>query len=116
DINGKLYFIDFENTFYTTKWPLVELISNSIIYTNKIEFNNSYLNVYFKNLPADSELWNIDLYKQCRFAVISHSIAVIAQTKWPGKKKDFIDLLNIGLDKKRMRVWYNENIKLAVFP
>lgn len=114
DITGKLYFIDFENMFYTRKWPLVEIITHCISYKNKIYFCNDTLSLYLKNIPPNSELWDIDLYKQCQLALMSHSIAVIAHTKMKKKHMAFTDLLNLSLDGDQMEKWFEVNINSII--
>lgn len=110
--DGQLYFIDFENMFYTEKWPLAEIISKGFDHRNgQVIFDINWVQNYFDNLETSSEIRQVSLQKQFRFALLHHSIHEIAQTKVPGKRKQYTQLLKICLDRKLFSKWYSDNVK-----
>lgn len=110
--DGQLYFIDFENMFYTEKWPLAEIISRAFEYREgTVIFNIDWVQKYFDNLDKNSEIRKISIRRQFRFALLHHSIHEIAQTKQKNKRKQYIQLLKTTLDPDQFHQWYLDNVK-----
>lgn len=110
---GQLYFIDFENMFYTRKWPLAEIFSKCFTFDNddlELNFSPELLWIYLGEVEESSELTSIDLLLQCRFGLLLQCIREIAQTKIPKKKSSYLALLRICLSDNDFNNWYTENI------
>jgi thiamine kinase-like enzyme len=112
--NGGLYFIDFENIFFTKKWPLAEVVAKCFVYDEdervlhfKIQFLSEYLN---KLKQLNNDFYKIDVRQQVRFAVLHRCIHVIAHSKLVNKKKDYIDLLSMCLSQNSFNAWYAINV------
>lgn len=106
---GDLYFIDFENMFYTRKWPFAEIIGKGFKYQNAITFNPSLINGYLNQIEDDLIIGKLSFYYQIRFASLHKSIHEIAQTKGSEKRKMYTDFLKIVLDEEKFKKWYQKN-------
>jgi hypothetical protein len=110
--HGDLYFIDFENMFYTKKWPFAEIIAMGFKFEDSIIFNPSLIFEYLNQNKNDSIVKKIDLFNQIRYASLLKSIHEIAQTKSIRKRETYTDFLKIVLNKKEFKVWYQINVSL----
>ena len=114
--DGKLYFLDFENLFYTRKWPLIEIIQKCIwlkdggygfvIDLKKLKYYLDIVKDYNRQ-----DLTHINMQKQFRFALLMTSINSIAIAKSKIKRESFIQLLNILIDTKAYHTWFSKFIK-----
>ena len=112
--DGKLYFLDFENLFYTRKWPLIEVVQKcywlkcggyGFHVDTKVLYQ--YLNITKSGSP---ELGQLSLKDQFRFSILMNSISNIAIAKSKIKRDTYIMLLNIILNKKSFDNWYRSNV------
>lgn len=112
----QLYFIDFENMFYTRRWPLAEIFTKCFTYyiDDSLDFNPKLLKLYLEQLDDNSEVKHLSLYLQCRFGLLLQSIREIAQTKNEVRREKYLQFLDIALDDKMFRNWFNTNIKACM--
>lgn len=117
DQNQALYFIDFENMFYTRKWFLAEIIGKSFIYdyqNDTLNFSVDAIQKYIDKLHEEPDHENFCMFKQVRFGLLQYSILQIAQTKIKGKQKTYLNLLLTTLNKKSFQKWYDKHIENQV--
>ena len=112
--DGKLYFLDFENLFYTRKWPLIEIVQKCFWLQNGgygFHVNTKVLQQYL-NLAKEAtpELSSLSLKAQFRFTILMNCISNIAIAKSKIKRESYIMLLNIVLYKKSFDNWYHSNV------
>lgn len=116
---GELYFIDFENIFYTRKWPLAELFSKCFWFDEEKEiicFNPDILFIYLRGLKNDSEIKKLNLSLHCKFGLLFQCTKEIAQTKIPAKRAIYEELLNTCLNDEDFKEWYTNHITKYPFP
>ena len=112
--DGKLYFLDFENLFYTRKWPLIEIIQKCFWLQNggygfhvNTKMLQQYLNITKEETP---EINQLSLKQQFRFSLLINCISNIAIAKSKIKRESYIMLLNILLNKKSFDNWYSTDV------
>ena len=111
-----LFFIDFENVYFTRKWPLLEIIQRCFCYgggvVKSFSFELDSLNQYlFQAKEHDNlELSNSNLFNQFRLSLFLSTISRIVRPKSKDKSTAFTLLLNVILNEKAFRTFYQKNI------
>lgn len=101
-----LYFIDFENCFFTRRWPLCEVFGECIqCEEGGIQFHPELFLMYWESLPIDSPLLKLDLALQLRFAMLRKAVHVILQSKFEFRKNYYRQFLNEKLVDKALHDW-----------
>lgn len=101
-----LYFIDFENCFYTKKWPLCEILGECIVCEEDgIQFHPELFLMYWKSLPTDSPLLKLDLALQLRFAMLRKALHVILQSQFEFRRNYYRQFLREKLVDKEFHDW-----------
>ena len=110
--DNKLYFIDFENMFYTRKWLLMEVIEQCFYYDNSgFYFDGTHLNSYLSHADLSGEdLKKINIKKQIRFSILLSIISNLSFTKIINKRKLLQEFLPVVLENKKFDLWYSENV------
>ena len=110
-IDEKLYFIDFENMFYTRKWVLHEIIENCFTIVNdRFRFDDQLLKFYMASLANTGGFEKINLKKQIQFSALSTCLTNIVATKDQNKKATFLKFLDVVVSKSEFNRWYDNNV------
>ncbi len=114
--DNKLYFLDFENLFYTRKWPFLEIIQRCFWLKDggyDFHVDMKYLNFYLNHatIKGSQDFTFINLENQIRFCLLMTSIQNIAIAKSKIKRDSFKLLLDISLDNTSYKRFFNERIK-----
>lgn len=112
--NRDLFFIDFENMFYTKKWFLAEIVGKSFIYDNEKDnllFSVNALKEYFKHFDIEGNKEKFSLFLQIRFGLLQYSILQLAQSKSKNKRKAYLNLLLTTLTYKTFQIWFHQNVE-----
>lgn len=109
--DGKLYFLDFENLFYTRKWPLLEIAQRCFWLQDGgygFTVDPTYLKLYLDmaRKKGRNELLQLDFKKQFRFSMLMVCISNMAIAKGKVKRDSFKMLLKTVLDKKTFEAWF----------
>lgn len=103
---GHLYMIDYENCFYTRRWPVCEIFGECIqCEENGIEFHPDLFRMYWNSLPKDSPILQLDLELQLEFAMLRKAIHVILQSKFPFRKNYYKQFLEQKLQSPEFHKW-----------
>jgi len=110
--DDKLYFIDFENMFYTRKWLLLEVIEHSFEMDESfLEFDGTQLITYLnKAASLGKDLKTINIKSQVRLAMLLTITSNLAFTKIADKRKILLSSLPVVLDNQKFESWYAENV------
>ena len=114
--DDKIYFLDFENLFYTRRWPLIEIIQRCVWLNKDINgftVNNVYLTQYLKYANADvrKDIITLDLKLQYRFSLLMLCISIIAMAKGKYKRKHYRNLLKIVINSNKFDLWYAQHVE-----
>lgn len=111
DKNNTLYFIDFENMFYTRKWPMTEIIGKCFVFSNdKVDFSSKYLKAYLNEFYNGNQINHKSLFLEFRFGLLHHAIHQIAQTNSPLKREAYLNLLHKCLNFQKFQEWFEINL------
>lgn len=90
----KVFIIDFENSFFTRKWPLCEIFGECIQCEEEgIVFSPELFQLYWKSLPKDSPIFELDLELQLKFAMLRKAVHVILQSKFEFRRNFYRQFL-----------------------
>lgn len=103
---GYLYMIDFENCFFTRRWPICEIFGECIQCDEYgIKFNPELFKMYWNALPKNSPIFQLDLELQLEFAMLRKAIHVILQSKYPFRKNYYKQFLEQKLQRSEFHKW-----------
>lgn len=114
-----LFFIDFENVYFTRKWPLLEIIQRCFCYgggaVKSFSFELDSLNYYLLQAKEHDnlELSNSNLFNQFRLSLFLSTISRIVRPKSKDKSTAFTLLLNVILNEKAFRTFYQKTLPLC---
>jgi hypothetical protein len=116
--NNLLYFIDFENMFYTSKWVLSEVIAKCFSYDpdeKKLNINLEFMFKYLEKAPhAIKDFHKINLKQHFKFALLQKCIQVTAQSSIIPKRKEYVKLLDMCIHDALFEAWYGTNVEPAL--
>lgn len=104
--DNTVYLIDFENCFFTKKWPLCEIFGECIqCEEGGIVFYPELFQLYWKALPKDSPIFNLDLDLQLKFAMLRKAVHVILQSKFEFRRSFYKQFLEEKLESNDFQNW-----------